>query len=536
MSTRRRTPLVDIVERIDATAARAPLAPALTAGRTTMTYADLVRASWHVADDLVQLEAAGVLRAGAPEDPSVVAVVGLKAPDAVGGLLGVLRWGGTFLALDPRAPLDRQRRLLADAGCSVVLAPEGCDADLVRALAHGGRRVLPVRSGRDEVHERRTRRRRRETGWYRRTHESAAYCLYTSGSTGTPKGVLIPHRALAAFCDAIPTVMPADEKTIWLNTSAFHFDVSVVDTWYPLTLGAHVHLSPAVLLPGGVLGTIQRERVTHMAAVGSTLSLLAQRGRGLAAYDLSSLRRIMTGAEVLNPATVATWLAAAPRAIVVNGYGPTEATCLVLAHEIDAAHADPDAVVPIGRELPGTTVRFLLDESGAVAPSGPGEILIAGPQVMTGYHGRADLDSVAFLHVGDRRYYRTGDFGRRDGQGVVWFDGRRDEQVKIGGHRVDLGEVRATLESHPGVVSALVWPEEDSRGKEILIASVEIRGDASTTTTDESLLGRCRERLPAHMVPSWITVQAAFPRLSSGKVDVVAVRAATRAAGAEEAA
>ena len=313
-------------------------------------------------------------------------------------------------------------------------------------------------------------------------------------------------------------------------------DVSVVDTWYPLTLGAHVHLSPAVLLPGGVLGTIQRERVTHMAAVGSTLSLLAQRGRGLAAYDLSSLRRIMTGAEVLNPATVATWLAAAPRAIVVNGYGPTEATCLVLAHEIDAAHADPDAVVPIGRELPGTTVRFLLDESGAVAPSGPGEILIAGPQVMTGYHGRADLDSVAFLHVGDRRYYRTGDFGRRDGQGVVWFDGRRDEQVKIGGHRVDLGEVRATLESHPGVVSALVWPEEDSRGKEILIASVEIRGDASTTTTDESLLGRCRERLPAHMVPSWITVQAAFPRLSSGKVDVVAVRAATRAAGAEEAA
>ncbi|MEI2778371.1 MAG: amino acid adenylation domain-containing protein [Tetrasphaera sp.] len=532
----RKRPIIDIVERIDAAAARAPKAPALTAGRTTLTYADLVRASWQVADDLVALEGDGSLRPGSPQDPSVVAVVGLKTPEAVAGLLGVLRWGGTFVALDPRAPLARQRQLLGDAGCEVVLAPAGSDPALLERLAADGRQVIPVRSGKDDLHEQRTRRRRRETGWYRRTHEAAAYCLYTSGSTGTPKGVLIPHRALAAFFDAIPTVMPATEDSVWLNTSAFHFDVSVVDTWYPLTLGAHVHLSSAVLLPGSILGTIQRERVTHLAAVGSTLSLLAQRGNGLAAYDLSSVRRIMTGAEVLNPATVAAWLEAAPDAVVVNGYGPTEATCLVLAHEIDAAHADPAKVIPIGRELPGTTVRFLLDGSGAVAPCGPGEILIGGPQVMTGYHRRPDLSGVAFLHIGDQQFYRTGDYGRRDGDGVVWFDGRRDEQVKIGGHRVDLSEIRAALESHPGVVSALVWPEQDSRGKDILVASVEIRGEAAATTTDESLLARCRERLPAHMVPSWVTVQAAFPRLSSGKVDVVAVRAATRAAGAEEAA
>ncbi|ARF54330.1 amino acid adenylation domain-containing protein [Streptomyces gilvosporeus] len=470
----------------------APDRVALVARGERLTYAELFTAARRVAVRLREHGAGPGTR---------VAVLGEKTAAAVVSVLGTLLAGAAYVPLDPSAPEARRHSLLADAGARLLLA-----ADPGKAGETEGVRVLDPWADADA------------DAWRAPAlgPEDLAYVLYTSGSTGRPKGVCIPHRAVDAFFGAVAGPMDLGPEARCLNTSALHFDVSVIDLLFPLHRGATVHLGPAVPLPGPTLQLIARERITHMAAVGSTLTLLAQ--HGLESYDLSALRRVMTGAEILNPRTVQAWLAAAPHATVINGYGPTEATCVAIAEPISAREPERTAPYPIGRPLPGVELSFL-GADGTVSADGPGEILLSGPQLMAGYLGRPEEQARAF-HEGA---YRTGDQGHRDAQGTVHFAGRRDDEVKIRGYRINLNEIRATLESHPAVGRAFVTDVEDPRSGRSLACGIQLR-EGALAGADE-LTTYAADALPRYMVPRDVVFLDGFPVLSSGKPDTARLRA-----------
>ncbi|MGX1670431.1 amino acid adenylation domain-containing protein [Streptomyces sp. NPDC055400] len=491
-----------------------PTAVALRSGDVTLSYRDVV--------DSVERAAVGLAGLGIRPGERV-AVLGTKSVPAVLALLAVLRAGCAYVPLDPKAPAGRLAGLLADAGCRVLLHDDDVDvpwkADGVRALGLrelSGQRSGPLPEERDE--------------------DSVAYCLYTSGSTGHPKGVQISHRALGAFLRAVHPLLEAGPDARCLNTSALHFDVSVVDLLYPLWCGASVRIGPDVPLPARLAGTIERERITHLAAVGSTLALVATGTRGFAGRDISSLRRLMTGAEVLDPRAVNAWLAAAPGLTVINGYGPTEATCLAVAHLIAEYEPDRTEAYPLGRELSGITVRFLAGDD--VTTDGPGEILIAGDQVMNGYLARPEEEARAFIDIGDTRFYRTGDLGRRDSDGSVAFAGRRDDEIKHRGYRVNLQEIALALQSHPRVSRAFVAPGPHGSGRQELWCAV-LWADAPASGEDvgrpllvpatgadaDELRRHAAELLPAYMLPGAYAKLSHLPVLSNGKPDVKTVKA-----------
>ncbi|MEU5672021.1 amino acid adenylation domain-containing protein [Micromonospora sp. NPDC047753] len=505
-----------LMAALAAHAATGPDLPALTGPDATLTRAELWQRVLRVA---AGLRSRGVRRG------DLVAVHGEKTAATVTALLGAVAAGAAYLPIDPSAPADRRRALLLDCGSPRLLARRAAVARLVDqglpvpvvAVEELGTEAdahlddLPVATAPDD----------------------GVYVLYTSGSTGRPKGVRIPHSALEAFFAAVDPVLGITDRARCLNTTALHFDGSVADLLLPLLKGAHVRLGPAFVVPARVLDLIERDRITHFTAVVSTLTLLARTEPGLSGRDLGALRRILTGAEVLNPATVQDWLHAAPNLVVVNGYGPTEATCGVTFQPIAEREPGRTEAYPIGPPLPGVTIRFR-DADGRITTDGPGEIAIAGAQLMSGYLDRPTEEAAVFLDHEGTRFYLTGDIGERGADGALRFAGRRDDEVKIKGYRINLNEVRRTVETHPAVGSAFVAAVPDPRDGLSLACAVVLRPHATvdqpdpdpavallplTGDTVEALLRHVGNLLPRYMVPRELYRLPSVPVLSTGKPD-----------------
>lgn len=470
-------------------AATRPDAPALAAADRTLTYGELYLRATSIAGHLSRL---GIGRG------HLVGIVTEKQSDTVAAMVATGFVGAAYVPLDPAAPTLRARSVLDEVDPAIVLGNaaqyEPLPEHYVSLDRISGAPAEPV-----EV----------DPG-------DPCYVLYTSGSSGRPKGAVISFGAVAAFFEAVDRLMSVRPGSRCLNTSALHFDVSLVDLFYPLNQGAAVHLGGSVPIPGMVLRRIQDERITHMAAVGSTLTMLAEMGAGLDAWDLTSLEKIMTGAEVLRPQTVQKWLHAAPGSVVINGYGPTETTCLVTAEVIAERDLDRSRPYPIGTALEGSDITFL-DARGEVSAAGPGEILIGGAQVMNGYL-KPSPGQDPFLTVDGKRYYRSGDWGLRRADGRIEFHGRRDAEVKLRGYRVNLGEVESVVESHPRVPEAVVFVT-DAPDRRIICAY-----RAADSASAEAIAEFTSRRLPRYMRPeAWIPVDP-WPRLASGKPDRKTIR------------
>jgi len=495
-----------LLREIAATARRHPDREALVADGGSVGYAELDRRVDELAGRLLGAEC----RPG-----QLVGVVGHKSIEAVVAILAVLRAGAGYLPIDPRLPAARVAGILADAGCRLVLAgtaqdeqllsrrPAGCQVRRPEQLPGPPARSLPDRIEPERI----------------------AYCMFTSGSTGRPKGVQVSHRAMAAFFAAVHPLLEVSAGDRCMNTSALNFDVSVVDLWYPLSRGATVLLTPLVPLPPLLVDLLEREDISCFAAVGSTLDLLCRYTDGLAGRRFPSLRRVMTGAEVLNPATVNAFLSAAPGARVINGFGPTEATCLVTAHVIDVPEPERTLPYPIGRPLAGVTVRFLAAD-GSLSEDGPGEILVAGAQLMSGYLN-APAATAAQLRPHDGiPFYHTGDLGYRGAHGLIEFAGRGDQQVKVRGYRVSLDEIGQALEGQPGVRRAFAAKVVDHRGQEALAAAVCADADPAPDERQwfATLADRLAAVLPPYMVPTRFLLLDELPTLASGKPDTAGIR------------
>ena len=489
-------PAVSVPELIAARAARTPDAVAVVCGGVHVSYGELGARAERLAG----------LLAGAGAGPeSVVGLCLERGVDLVTAIVGVWRAGAAYVPVDPAYPPARRAFLLADSGARVLVNGPGLndagqgeveqrivlDGPLPEVAPVSG---TPVRAG------------------------QAAYVIYTSGSTGQPKGVAATFGGLQNLVAALgPVLLGADEEKRVLQFASFSFDASVLDVAVVLAAGGTLVVATA----GQRAEPARLGRLVRGAGVGAASVVPSLLGV-LDPVDLAAVGRLVVGSELVGEALAARW---ASGRLLVNAYGPTEATVIVVAGAVTGGAGQP----PIGTPLANTRV-FVLDGWLCPVPAGvTGELYVAGAQLARGYLGRAGLTAERFVAcpfgTGGERMYRTGDLAKWTPGGQLLFAGRGDDQVKIRGFRIEPGEVEAVLAGCPGVGQAVVTVREDAAGDRWLAGYVV----PASTGDGAGLAVRAREhaaaRLPEYMVPAAITVLDAVPLTPNGKVDWAALPA-----------
>lgn len=484
-------PLGDLVR---VAAARWPGRTALSDGVVALTFEELEHAARTLAAHLAEC---GV-RAG-----DRVAVLAEKS--AVVPVVAIALWkcGAVYVPLDGTAPDARLRRLVRRLDARVVIALDERTplVDDVRWIGRGALDAVLAGPRRD---------------WKTVVHrpQDSAYIIFTSGSTGEPKGVEITVANLTAYFCAHNEVLRFTPASRVFSLSPFHFDVSVEDTLLPLSLGAYVYQFRGMHAGAIMRGALKREEITHLIAVSTLLTMITQDGRQIDRQTFPRLEMVMTGAEVCDPAVINTWKRALPDVRVLNVYGPTEATIVCLAYEIQQVDQDRVGSYPIGSPLAGVAVRLVDDSGAAVGPGEVGELWVGGDQVMRGYVDQPDETARRVVDVDGVRYYRTGDLCSYDDAGQLVFRGRNDDEVKLAGRRIHLGEIRETALSCPGVERAAValLPRD---GQDV-IALIVVAPDEAVLADVES---RLTDLLPGYMLPTLLGWSPSLAVASTGKTD-----------------
>ena len=481
---------------------RTPEAVAVGCEGETLTYAELNRRANQLAHYLRQ-------RGVGPE-----VLVGLcveRTPEALVGILGVLKAGGAYLPLDPGYPPERLAYMLGDARVPVLLTQER----LVERLPQFAGETLCL-----------------DADWPTIAQEAddnlpngagagnLVYVIYTSGSTGRPKGVMITHGGLSNYLDWVRRAYPLEQGVGAPVHSSLAFDLTVTGLFGPLLVGGRVDLvSEAAGIEG--LGEALRGARKPYSLVKITpahLEVLAQQlGPDHAA---ERTRAFIIGGENLLGEALRFWQQHAPGTVLVNEYGPTETVVGCCVYQVADA-VEREGPVSIGRAITNTQL-YVLDTLYQPVPVGvAGELYIGGAGVARGYLGRPELTAERFVPdpLGGEpgsRLYKTGDAARYLADGNLEFLGRLDDQVKVRGFRIELGEIEAVLREQAKVRDVAVLAREDTPGQPRLVAYVVPEGDAPT-------IGELRERLgsklPEYMVPGAYVFLEALPLTTNGKVD-----------------
>ena len=524
---------------IEETAQQTPAADAVQFADEALTYAELEAHANALAQSLT---AHGV------ESGDFVGLFMKRSPVMVVGLLAILKAGGAYVPLDPTYPMDRLQYMINDCKASVVVTtaalaaevPGGdaavvCIEDVLDATfsddASVGKAAADKASG-DEIASSST----------PVAPEQPAYVIYTSGSTGTPKGVVVTHANLIFSTRARQSYYTEPPKA-FLLLSPFGFDSSVAGLFWTLTTGG------TLVLPRSgkeknvvqIAALIYRHTVSHTLCIPALYALLLEHA---SPQQLTTLRTVIVAGEACPSTLPARHHDTLPHAALYNEYGPTEATVWTTVHRVEpeSLHAS----VPIGRAIPGVQT-YVLDKHQRLMPPGvPGELYIGGPGVTPGYLNRPEETAKRFIpspltldnsttgnsprgNFPKTEYlYRTGDRVRADENGVLEFLGRIDNQVKLRGHRIEIGEVEAALRRHEAVENGAVAVRTVGGTRQLVAYVVLVSSARSLDHMDEgpsltALRNTLRQQLPEYMVPSHIEFVEALPRTPNGKVDRAAL-------------
>lgn len=480
-------------------AARTPDAVAVVAEQGQLTYGELNRSANRLAHYFRQLGVGPEVRVGLCVD---------RSPELVIGLLAILKAGGAYVPLDPSFPSARLTYTMEDCQANLLVAQdavlEHVDTLVGRVLClNREAAVIAAQSDEDlpaSVHA-----------------DNLAYVIYTSGSTGRPKGVMVTHRALTNVLYAVRRELEASREDVLVAVSAISFDISGLEIYLPLIVGARLVLASRSLLtdPQRFGALLHGEGATVLQATPALWRLLAD------AEEVPAVKAL-SGGELL-PRDLADRLIDRCQSLW-NLYGPTETTIWSTIHRVTGG----TRVVPIGRPIANTAV-YVVDRHLRPVPIGvTGELCIGGVGLARGYWGRPDLTAERFVpdsvggHPG-ARLYLTGDLARWRSDGFLEFLGRVDDQLKIRGYRIEPGEIEVVLTEHPSVRAAAVVAREGVGGERQLVAYVTADGDHHG---EHELRAFLQTRLPEYMVPQAIVFLKAFPLTPTGKFDRRALPAA----------
>lgn len=500
--------LTNILQYLDATAARLPDKTAFSDGRVSLTFGELADISCRVGSSLC--------RAGIAREPVVVLME--RAPAEIAAFMGIVRAGCFYAALDAAMPEARMAQICTTLSARVLL----CDsrnrtrAEALAAALPGGLLVLNYEELCAAEVDTTALEAIRETA----IDQDPIYVVFTSGSTGVPKGVVACHRSVIDYTESLCEAIGFSEETIFANQTPLYFDAPLKEIMPTLKYGATTYLVPRMLFsfPIPLCDFLNRNKVNTICWVVSALTMISSFG----VLDKDPPRYLTTvcfGSEVFPRPQYDLWRAALPDARFFNLYGPTEATGMSCYWPADRELA-PDEPIPVGRPFRNTDILLLgSDESGTprrIMPSEAGvegEICMRGTCVTLGYYNDPARTSEAFVQnslqsVYPELIYRTGDLGRYNAHGELVFVCRRDAQIKILGHRVELGEIEAAAAP---AVREVCCVYDAPRTRLVLYYAADCQPD--------DLRRLLATHLPRYMMPAAIHRLDALPHTPNGKLD-----------------
>ena len=479
-------------ERFADQAASRPDANAIVAGRTRMTYRELDESASRLAH---YLAAAGV------GQETVTGVHLERGADLITAILAIMKAGGGYLPLGPAFPSERLARI-----CTQV-SPLAVITDVRSGWQVPGTRLLPLGELAVDLAD------RPATGPGTRPHpDNLCYVIHTSGSTGDPKAVAVSFGSMACVIGEMAREYQISEEDRVGQVAAMAFDTFLEQVFTALTAGASLTLPPhGTMAPSELLRGVERKQVTVLdltpAYWHQVLALTHPDDE-----RLRSVRLMITGGEMADPADCRAALRAAPWARLLNAYGLTETTITSAVFDIGAwlPAAEPHAAVPVGRPSGHARIMVLDGELNPVPAGTAGEVYIGGCGVARGYLGRPALTAERFLPDArggpGGRMYRTGDLGRWLADGSLEVAGRVDRQLKVRGYRVEPGEIESVLAGHPDVDQASVVASTRDSGDTRLVAYYTPNAVAAETALHHppaaSLRHYLLDRLPGYMIPA----------------------------------
>ncbi|MGC9997129.1 MAG: amino acid adenylation domain-containing protein [Terriglobia bacterium] len=494
---------------------------ALDLGGQCLTYAELWERAGRVAHSINEY---------VDRTAPLVGLFAHRSVTAYSGILGILATGRGYVPLNPKFPIERTLAMLSASGCKAVIVGSECQESVKVLLPRikesflwifpdtrssvgkpdfSAHRVITAKDMRGVA----------EPCEPRVDNNAPAYLLFTSGSTGTPKGVAVSQGNVTSYLNFVGPRYALNSDDRCSQNFDLTFDLSVHDLFVCWDAGATLCPCPEQYLV--LVSIIKDKELTVWFSVPS-VAILASKLDLLDAGAFPSLRLSLFCGEALSARLAADWQRAAPRSILENIYGPTEATIAISHYTWDPDRSPMECVrgiVPIGWIFEGQQC-CIVDEALSPLPAGePGELCLAGSQVTTGYLNdpvRSQQQFVQLPGSGKTRWYRTGDLAKQDESGCLYFLGRKDQQVKISGFRVELQEIEQVLgEATNGKLAVAVpWPVSDGTASGIVAV---IRG--SDSSDDDHVLKLCEARLPKYMVPARIYHMEDLPLNVSGKVD-----------------
>lgn len=438
-------------------------------------------------------------------DSSIMGICLDRSVELIVGLMGILRAGHAYLPLDPHYPKDRLQTMIEVAECKTVLCHRR-HAALYQKL---GIKVLIWEDILPELNDEKLEK-------VKLSPASPAYVIFTSGSTGKPKGVVLGHGALAQLLHWHRARYPLNSPRA-LQFTPISFDVSFQEIFSTLHAGGTLVLIQEDLRldPIALLESLEENRIQRLFLPFVALQFLAEAAVALNRTPKKLVEVFTAGEALKTTPALRSFFKSLPDSTLHNHYGPSE-THVITAFQLPK---DPDTWAPlpsIGQAIDGSFVDLLNSETLLpVSGSEEGELFLGGKSLAEGYIHRPDLTAERFIqdpHNPSRRLYRTGDMGRRDAEGNIDFLGRRDGQIKIRGHRIELGEVEAQLGEFPGIGQLIV----DGRTENEQVYLVAYYLDDLDL---KALKDHAAARMPEAMRPTYYVKLSDFPRTPSGKID-----------------
>lgn len=500
----------------------------------------------------LEMIVAGIANGIPPGGDSYIGLFAQKSLTAYAGILAILKSGKAYVPLNPRHPTSRIETIRLMAGIQIVIADDVHIRPLAQFLksTSGGLTVLLPETtpsldligvlnpyGRHRLIFKDGLRMTVEDGMEDSTDpvplsrpNATAYVMFTSGSTGKPKGVPVSHENVRSFISYFNTLYDFGPEDRISQSFEIGFDPSVQDMFTAWSNGAALCCVSREygFLPGAF---IAKKRLTVWHSVPSIPRLMKMYGT-LGDGCFPTLRYTMFGGEPLHEEVLYDWNKAAPNSKIDNLYGPTELTITISQYRWDPASLKlPKAhngIVSIGRIYSTHDYEVIPDDHSDEQDSfvhdpapGPriGELLVTGPQMVKGYFNHSEATSEAFIQAspGDPYWYRTGDFVMEDEEGDLFYLERVDNQIKINGNRVELGEIAHTIERLTGPQSCLLVPYKDlsgSGGSKLLLFLL-----STVKPSNDQVLHYCKQQLPDYMIPKSVIRVKEFPLNSNGKID-----------------